>query len=80
MRKTLACWALLSVGALALTGCTPNIRTWHPPLRDLRRPMVSLTSALATLHASSVTTAKAGKVTLKPKMRALRSTSLRAWL
>ena len=69
MRKTLAsAGALLSVGALALTGCTPNNQNVASSASgSAASDGVINVSASDTACKLSVTTAKAGKVTFKVK-------------
>ena len=72
MRKTLAsAGALLSVGALALTGCTPNTQASSSSSSSASGSAASdgviNVTASDTACKLSVTTAKAGKVTFKVK-------------
>ena len=72
MRKTLAsAGALLSVGALALTGCTPNTQASSSSSSSASGAAASdgviNVTASDTACKLSVTTAKAGKVTFKVK-------------
>ncbi len=72
MRKTLAsAGALLSVGALALTGCTPNTHASSSSSSSASGAAASdgviNVTASDTACKLSVTTAKAGKVTFKVK-------------